>query len=190
MAEAERRLRTERLLLRSWRESDLELFAALNADPEVMRYFPSTLTREESDDQAGRISRALGEQSWGLWAVEHDGVFLGFTGLAVPRFEAHFTPAVEIGWRLARSAWGFGFATEAAAAVLRFAFEELRLSEVVSFTAVQNRRSRAVMERLHMTRNPSDDFDHPALTVGSPLRRHVLYRAVNSLEPAMKIGST
>ena len=180
MPTPERELRTERLLLRGWRESDLEPFAALNADPQVMRYFPAPLSREESDALAARISASLAERSWGLWALERDGVFIGFTGLAVPRFEAHFTPAVEIGWRLARSAWGSGYATEAASTVLRFAFEDLGLEEVVSFTAVQNRRSRAVMERLGMVRDEAGDFDHPALPAASPLRRHVLYRARNS----------
>ena len=190
MPTPERRLRTERLLLRGWRPSDLEPFAALTADPEVMRYFPAPLTRRESDALAERASASLAERSWGLWAVERDGVFLGFTGLAVPRFAAHFTPAVEIGWRFARSAWGFGYATEAATAVLRFAFGELRLDEVVSFTAVQNRRSRAVMERIGMVRDEAGDFDHPSVPESSPLRRHVLYRASNRLEHPMKIGST
>jgi RimJ/RimL family protein N-acetyltransferase len=176
MPTPERQLRTERLLLRGWRHSDLEPFAALNADPEVMRYFPATLSREESDALAARASASLTERGWGLWAVEHRGEFLGFTGLAVPRFEAHFTPAVEIGWRLAHAAWGFGYASEAATAVLRFAVEELRLDEVVSFTAVANRRSRAVMERIGMARDTAGDFDHPGVPEGSPLRRHVLYR--------------
>jgi RimJ/RimL family protein N-acetyltransferase len=189
MPTPERRLRTERLLLRGWRESDLEPFARLNADPQVMRYFPAPLSREESDTLAERIATSLTERSWGLWAVERDGVFLGFTGLAVPRFEAPFTPAVEIGWRLARAAWGFGYATEAATAVLRFASEELRLDSVVSFTAVENRRSRAVMERIGMVHDEAGDFDHPAIPAPSPLRRHVLYRA-NLLEKPMKIGST
>lgn len=179
MPTPERQLRTDRLLLRGWRESDLEPFAALNADPEVMRYFPAPMTREESDALAGRASTSLTERGWGLWAVDRDGDFLGFTGLAVPRFEAHFTPAFEIGWRFARSAWGFGYATEAATAVLRFAFHELRLEEVVSFTAVENRRSRAVMERIGMVHDAAGDFDHPSISEHSPLRRHVLYRAAN-----------
>ena len=168
---------TERLILRQWRQADREPFAALNADPEVMRYFPARLSRDESDALARRAGASLTERGWGLWAVDRDGEFLGFTGLAVPRFEAHFTPAVEIGWRFARSAWGSGFATEAAGAALGFAFRELRLDEVVSFTSAANRRSRAVMERIRMVRNPADDFDHPGLPDGSPLRRHVLYRA-------------
>jgi RimJ/RimL family protein N-acetyltransferase len=182
MPTPDRQLRTERLLLRGWREADLEPFAALNADPEVMRYFPATMSRQESDALAARASAWLTERGWGLWAVDRDGEFLGFTGLAVPRFEAHFTPAVEIGWRFARSAWGSGYATEAATAVLRFAFEELRLNEVVSFTAVENRRSRAVMERIGMVRDPAGDFEHPAVPESSQLRRHVLYRAAEPMK--------
>jgi ribosomal-protein-alanine N-acetyltransferase len=108
--------------------------------------------------------------------VRGTGEFVGFTGLAVTEFEAHFTPAVEVGWRLARSAWGNGYATEAARAALSFGFEEAGLNEVVSFTAPANRRSRAVMERIGMSRDPRDDFDHPGLPGGHPLRPHVLYR--------------
>ncbi len=190
MPASERQLRTERLLLRDWRQSDLEPFAALNADPEVMRYFPAPLSRDASDALAARSSASLAERTWGLWAVERDGLFLGFTGLAVPGFEAHFTPAIEIGWRFARSAWGSGYATEAASAVLRFAFDELALDQVVSFTAVENRRSRAVMERIGMVHDQAGDFDHPLVPSSSPLRRHVLYRLPNPSGLAMKIGST
>jgi RimJ/RimL family protein N-acetyltransferase len=170
-------VRTARLELREWREDDLEPFASLNADPETMRFFPSALTREESDSLAGRAQAQLAEQGWGLWAVEvtDSGQFIGFVGLAEPRFEAHFTPAVEVGWRLARDAWGYGYATEGGRAALAFAFGELGLEEVVSFTAVVNERSRKVMERLPMTHDPEDDFDHPSIAAG-PLRRHVLYR--------------
>ena len=169
-------LRTPRLLLRQWRETDLEPWAALNADPEVMRYFPSMQARAETDAAFDRIHAHLAERGWGLWAVDLDGEFLGFTGLAVPRFDAHFTPATEIGWRFARHAWGNGYATEAARAVLDYAFDELELPEVVSFTAVQNTPSRRVMERIGMTHDPADDFDHPNVTAESPLLRHVLYR--------------
>jgi RimJ/RimL family protein N-acetyltransferase len=177
MTAPDRQLRTARLLLRGWQESDLAPFADLNGDPETMRYFPAPLSRDESDALAARASSSLTERGWGLWAVDRDGDFLGFTGLAVPRFDEHFTPAVEIGWRFARSAWGSGYATEAATAVLRFAFEELPLEKVVSFTAVDNRRSRAVMERIGMVHDAAGDFDHPGVPIGSPLRRHVLYRA-------------
>jgi RimJ/RimL family protein N-acetyltransferase len=172
-------LRTARLLLRRWRDADREPFAALNADPEAMRYFPATLDREQSDSLIDRQLALLDERGWGLWAVEVVGgaSFVGFVGLSVPSFEAHFTPAVEVGWRLAREHWGHGYATEAASAVLAFAFDELGLEEVVSFTTVANERSRRVMERLGMTHDPTDDFEHPALPPGHPQRPHVLYRA-------------
>ncbi|HZD88425.1 MAG TPA: GNAT family N-acetyltransferase [Gaiellaceae bacterium] len=171
-------LRTERLLLRQWRDSDLEPFAALNADPETMRFFPAPLAREESDAIAERARRHLEEEGWGLWAVEVAGgpPFAGFVGLARPSFEAHFTPAVEVGWRLAREHWGNGYATEAGRAALAFAFVELGLAEVVSFTSKLNAPSWRVMERLGMARDPEDDFDHPRLPPGHPLRPHVLYR--------------
>ncbi|GAA3145406.1 GNAT family N-acetyltransferase [Planomonospora alba] len=171
-------LRTARLLLRPWRASDLEPFAELNADPEVMEHFPAPLSREESDAFATATAEAIVRQGWGRWALEVSatGEFIGFTGLHRPAFEAHFTPAVEVAWRLGRRSWGKGYATEAAAAALDFAFDRLGLDEVVSFTATTNLRSRAVMERLGMTRDPAEDFDHPALPPGHRLRRHVLFR--------------
>ena len=169
---------TSRLILRHWREEDRQPWAELGADPEVMQHFPKTLTREESDAFVDGVGAALEERGWGLWSVEEreTGRFLGFTGLNVPHFEARFTPAVEIGWRLRRDAWGSGFATEAARGVLTVAFDDLELPEVVSFTAVPNERSQAVMRRLGMTHDPAEDFDHPVLAEDSPLRRHVLYR--------------
>jgi ribosomal-protein-alanine N-acetyltransferase len=171
-------IETQRLTLRSFAEADREPFAAMNADPEVMRHFPEPLDRVTSDALLDRIIDAWERGEPGLWAVERrvDKGFLGFVGLAIPSFEAHFTPAVEVGWRLARSAWGHGYATEGARAVLGFAFDTLGLEEVVSFTTLDNVRSRRVMERLGMTRDPEDDFDHPKLPPGHPLRRHVLYR--------------
>jgi RimJ/RimL family protein N-acetyltransferase len=171
-------LSTPRLKLRGWLPDDREPFAALNADPAVMEFFSAPLSRHQSDDLIERIEAGFALRGFGLWAVEvrESGEFVGFTGLAVPPFEAHFTPAVEIGWRLARPAWGRGYATEAAEASLSFGFGEAGLSEIVSFAVVGNRRSRAVMERLGMTHDPADDFDHPHLPVGNPLRRHVLYR--------------
>jgi RimJ/RimL family protein N-acetyltransferase len=142
-----------------------------------MRFFPAPLTREQSDALAKRAERDIAERGWGLWAVEvvESPRFIGFVGLAEPKFEAHFTPAVEVGWRLSRDQWGNGYATEGARAALAFAFDELGLDEIVSFTSVVNERSRRVMERLGMTHDPSDDFDHPSVSNGS-LRRHVLYR--------------
>ena len=176
-------LRTPRLSLRQWQADDLPAFAELNADPEVMKHFPATMTRSQSDELAHRIMADLDERGWGLWAVEvieigspDDGRFVGFVGLSVPSFPAHFMPAVEIGWRLARWAWGRGYATEAAKASLAYGFDRLGLREIVSFTAVPNERSQAVMRRLGMTHDPADDFDHPKIAEGHPLRRHVLYR--------------
>lgn len=171
-------LRTERLLLRPWRLDDREPFAALNADPEVMEHFPAPLTREQSDAMVDRIDAHIAREGWGLWALEvaASGEFIGFTGLSVPRFEAHFTPAVEVGWRLARGAWGRGYASEAARRSLEFAFDSLRLSEVVSFTTRSNTRSQAVMRRIGMTHDPADDFEHPSLAPDSPILDHVLYR--------------
>jgi RimJ/RimL family protein N-acetyltransferase len=171
-------LRTARLRLRSWRASDRDDFARLNADPRVMQYFPAPLPPEKSDALARILAAQIDANGWGLWAVEIPGVspFAGFIGLARPSFEAHFTPCVEIGWRLAQETWGRGYATEGARAALAFGFHDLGLPEIVSFTAVTNSRSRRVMERIGMTRDPSDDFDHPAVPAGSPLRPHVLYR--------------
>jgi RimJ/RimL family protein N-acetyltransferase len=169
---------TPRLLLRQWREDDLAPFAALNRDPEVMRFFEEPLGAERSDAWARALAAAIDEQGWGLWALERrdTGEFIGFTGLQVPRHPLPFLPCVEVGWRLARPAWGHGFATEAGTASLAHAFGPLGLSEVVSMTAVPNVPSRRVMERLGMARDEHDDFDHPAVSTGHPLRRHVLYR--------------
>ncbi|MEL6772014.1 MAG: GNAT family N-acetyltransferase [Bacteroidota bacterium] len=171
-------IETPRLRLRWWHDSDLEPFAALNADSRVMEYFPEPLARSESDAVAARIRTHFNAHGFGLWAVEIPGVtpFAGFVGLAVPRFEAHFTPCVEVGWRLATAYWGRGYATEAAHAALAHAFETLHLDEVVSMTAVENVRSRRVMEKIGMAYHPEDDFDHPLLPEGHPFTRHVLYR--------------
>jgi RimJ/RimL family protein N-acetyltransferase len=169
-------IRTERLVLRQWRESDKRPYAELNSDAEVMRYFPKIDPPEVSHAAVDRFGAHIAAHGWGLWAVEHDGALLGFTGLAVPRFDAEFMPAVEIGWRFARHAWGNGFATEAARAAVVVAFERLHLNEIVSLTAVENTPSRRVMERLGMTHVDADDFEHPSLAEGHALRRHVLYR--------------
>lgn len=171
-------LETERLVLRRWRLDDLEPFAALNADPMVMEYFAGPLDREASDAFVKRIEEHFERRGFGLWAIEvrATGEFAGLTGLAVPGFQAPFTPAVEIGWRLAHRYWGRGYAPEAAAAALDFGFGELGLREIVSFTVPANRRSRRVMEKLGMHRSREDDFEHPLLPEGHPFRRHVLYR--------------
>ena len=170
--------RTTRLILRNWRASDLAPFAALNADPEVMRYFPAPLTRSESDTLAARIQESFATRGFGLWAVEIPATadFIGFVGLEVPSFDAHFTPCIEIGWRLARAHWRKGYATEAARAVLDLAFNQHQLSALVSFTATLNVPSQRVMERIGMRHDADDDFDHPGLPPGHRLHRHVLYR--------------
>jgi RimJ/RimL family protein N-acetyltransferase len=175
-------LHTARLRLRAWRSEDLDPFAALNSDPRVMEHFPQLLSRQQSDLLAGRIVSDLRAQGWGLWAVEVAATrfFAGFVGLSRPSFRAHFTPAVEVGWRLGQDYWGCGYATEAARAALEFGFESLGLMEIVSFTSVDNLRSRRVMERLGMSHDPGDDFDHPSLPERHRLRRHVLYRLTSA----------
>ncbi len=167
-------IETPRLVLRPWRDEDRGPFAALNADPAVMEHFPSTLTRAESDAFADRIAAHLDEHRWGLWAVElkRGAGFIGFTGLAAPRFEASFTPCVEVGWRLAAAHWGKGYASEAAAAVLDHGFTGVGLDEIVSFTWVGNGKSRRVMDKIGLEERL--EFDHPALP-GHRLERHVLY---------------
>ena len=169
-------LRTERLLLRRWRDADREPFAALNADPRVMEYLPKLLSREESDALADRIESHCAEHGFGLWAVEVPGQvpFMGWIGLSIPGFETHFTPCVEIGWRLAAEQWNKGYATEGARAALEFGFAKLDLTEVVSFTVPDNIRSRRVMEKIGMRH--LEDFEHPLLDPGHPLRSHVLYK--------------
>jgi RimJ/RimL family protein N-acetyltransferase len=154
----------------------------LTADPRVMQHFPGVLDREQSDQLAVRIRKGLSERMFGLWAVEVPGIadFIGFTGLSVPGFEAHFTPCVEIGWRLAFDHWGKGYASEAASTALSYGFGALGLDEIVAFTVPANRRSIAVMERLGMTRSAVDDFQHPAIPEGHPLRPHILYRLKRS----------
>jgi RimJ/RimL family protein N-acetyltransferase len=171
-------IRTDRLLLRRWRDEDLVPFAEMNSDPEVMTYMTALLDRRDSDALAARIREQFEQRHFGLWAVEIPEVasFIGYVGLSVPRFTAAFTPCVEVGWRLARAHWGRGYATEAARASLTFGFEQVGLEEIVSFTVPANVRSIAVMERLGMRHDPADDFDHPSLPAGHPLRRHVLYR--------------
>jgi RimJ/RimL family protein N-acetyltransferase len=173
-----RELRTERLLLRRWIESDRRPFAELNADPRVMEHLPAVLTSDESDAFIARIEAHFERHGFGLWAIEvpEQYPFVGFVGLAVPSFEAHFTPCVEVGWRLAVESWGHGYATEAARAALAFGFGPAGLTEIVSFTVPENQRSRRVMERLGMTYDSADDFDHPT----QPDRRHVLYRLRSS----------
>jgi len=169
---------TPRLLLRAWRAEDLAPFAAMNADPRVMRFFPSVLSEAETARLMERNAAHFERHGFGMWAAElrATGVFAGFIGLFVPQFEAHFTPCVEIGWRLAAEHWNQGLATEGAHAVLKYGFDSVGLAEIVSFTAEDNLPSRRVMEKIGMSRNPGDDFDHPNVPEGHRLRRHVLYR--------------
>jgi RimJ/RimL family protein N-acetyltransferase len=171
-------VRTPRLALRQWTDSDIEPFAAMNADPRVMEHFPDMPTREQTLEMVQRLRDRIAERGWGLWAVEVPGVadFIGFVGLAAPRFETHFTPCVEVGWRLAFDHWGKGYATEAARAALEFGFTRAGLAEIVSFTVPANVRSQAVMKRIGMRRDAADDFDHPNIPEGHPMRRHVLFR--------------
>lgn len=171
-------LSTARLLLREWRASDREPFAAMNADPRVMQFMPNPLSRKENDALVGKIQAHFRKHGFGLFAAElhATGQFIGFIGLAVPPFAAKFTPCVEIGWRLSAEHWNRGLATEGANEVLRYGFEALKLDEIVSFTVPANLPSRLVMKKIGMSHNPADDFDHPNLPEGHPLCRHVLYR--------------
>jgi RimJ/RimL family protein N-acetyltransferase len=165
-----------RVLLRQWEDRDRPSFAELNADPVAMEFFPSTLTRPESDAMVDRLRAAIADNGWGFWCLEIDGHCAGFTGLNIPTFDAPFMPAVEIGWRMLPRYWGRGYATEAARLALEFGFGVLSAGEIVAFTAPANLRSRAVMGRLGMRHDPTGDFDHPRVPAGHPLRRHVLYR--------------
>ena len=168
-------LRGPRVTLRPWRADDLEPLAALNADPRVMEHFPAMLTRDESAAMMARMQAAVDGRGWGNWAVDVEDRCVGFVGLSMPAFEAHFTPCTEIGWRLATEAWGRGYATEGARLALAYGFAVVGLAEIVSFTTARNLRSRRVMERIGMSRHPADDFDHPRLA-GSPQQPHVLFR--------------
>ncbi len=172
-------LRTDRLLLRRWTDHDRTSFAELNADPAVMECFPAPLSAAESDAFVDRIEANFEQHRFGLWAAEllERDEFIGFIGLWPATFDAHFTPAIEVGWRLAHRFWGSGLAPEGARAAISDGFDRLGVDEIVSFTAAINRNSRRVMEKLAMTHDPVDDFDHPAVPAGDPLRPHVLYRA-------------
>lgn len=176
-ADAPVMLATERLLLRQWQRRDLGPFADMNADPEVMRHFPAPLDTQQSNDLAAHLCQLIARDGWGFWAVEtrSHAEFIGFVGLRETKPDMPFGSCIEIGWRLAQAHWGKGYATEAARRALSFGFEVLALEEIVSFTALPNLRSQAVMQKLGMHRAP-DDFDHPAVPQGHALRRHCLYR--------------
>jgi len=171
-------LETDRLILRTWNDSDLQPMCALNQDPKVMEYFPGLQGLEATKNLIVRINNHFEKHGYTLYATERkdSGEFIGFIGLFIPYFEAHFTPATEIGWRLSSKHWGQGFATEGAKAILDFAFRELKIPEIVSFTAQGNAKSIRVMQKIGLLSNSDDDFDHPKLDDASPLKQHVLYR--------------
>jgi 3-dehydroquinate dehydratase/shikimate dehydrogenase len=171
-------VRTSRLILRPWREDDLEPFAKLNADPCVREFFPSIMSREESDREARLIMKFMQERGWCFWAVEVPNVakFIGMIGLDTVDFPVHFSSSVEIGWRLAFDHWGHGYATEGARASLQYGFQTLKLNEIVAYTALVNQRSQRVMEKIGMHRSPADDFDFPNVSVDCKVRQQVLYR--------------
>ncbi len=171
-------IETDRLVLRNWREEDRQAFVEMNADPKVMRFFEKTRSRAEADAMLKRFVEEIDRDGYGFWALElrNSGEVIGFTGLRDVYFDAPFTPSVEIGWRLLARHWGNGYATEAARASLAYGFEQIGLPEIVSWAVTQNWRSRRVMERIGMRREPEHDFDHPDVTPGSPLARHAFYR--------------
>lgn len=166
----------ERVLLRPWCDSDANAFAAMNADPRVMEFFPALQSRAESDAMLARMRARIDQRGWGWWCVDIEGECAGFTGLNEPPYETPFTPCVEVGWRFRPEYWGRGYATEAAMLALKYGFDTLQLAEIVSFTTLGNFRSRRVMERIGMQRDVDGDFDHPRIPVGHPQRGHVLYR--------------
>ncbi len=169
-------IETERLYLRQWQPSDTETYVAMNADKEVMEFFPSTLTAEESITHINRMTNHIAEHGYGLFAMERkdNNAFIGFTGLWHPKFEAFFTPCSEIGWRIKKENWNQGFATEAAKACLSFGFEQLKLKEIFSFTSIHNKRSEQVMKKTGMQK--IGEFDHPSLSNGHYLQKHILYK--------------
>ena len=170
-------LQTSRLKLRQWKDSDLIAFAKLNADPEVMQFYPNKLEKDESDNMALKLKDLIAKRGWGFWAIEEIETkkFIGFVGLHEPTYDLPVTPCVEIGWRLAKEYWGNGYATEASNISLDFAFNKLNLDKVYSFTSGENIKSRAVMERIGMV-NINKNFEHPIIPKGHALREHVLYQ--------------
>jgi RimJ/RimL family protein N-acetyltransferase len=173
----------EQITLRQWRDSDLDAYAAMNADPEVMRYYPSPLKREQTEASFARQRALIDQRGWGLWVLDVDGAFAGFTGLAVPTFEAPFMPCVEAGWRLRRQYWGRGIAYRGSLLALDYGFNVLKLNEIVSFTAAVNAPSRRLMERLGFLHDPANDFEHPCIPEGHELSPHVFYRKKGQTVP-------
>jgi RimJ/RimL family protein N-acetyltransferase len=174
--ESLKEIRMEHIFLRQWRDSDLDPYADMNCDPEVMQYFPALMSREQSEASLARQSALIEQRGWGLWALDVNDTFAGFVGLAVPNFDTPFTPCVEVGWRLRREYWGRGVAYRGAVQALDYGFGVLKLPEIVSFTATANVRSRRLMERLGFVYDRMSDFEHPSVPEGHELRHHVLYR--------------
>lgn len=176
-------IETERLILREWKDSDLEGLIALNASSEVCRYFPSTLTSQESTNMFSKIQSRFESNGFCFYAIEQKSTrnFIGFCGLNTPSFKAHFTPCVEIGWRIMPDYWSIGYATESANAALHEGFARFKMNEIVSFTVPQNTASRRVMEKIGMKYSPIDTFEHPNIPEGHPLKKHVLYRMEKDL---------
>jgi RimJ/RimL family protein N-acetyltransferase len=177
-----------RVVLRGWQGCDRQPFATMNADPKVMEFFPQLLTPEQSLASFERLKKGIEDRGWGLWVVDISGDFAGFTGLAETNFQAPFTPCIEIGWRFQTRFWGQGYALESARLALRFGFENLRLEEIVSFTARINKRSERLMQRLGMRASPKDDFEHPKIPPGHPVRDHVFYRISNTPELLQRLN--
>jgi ribosomal-protein-alanine N-acetyltransferase len=175
-------LTTERVILRRWQPGDLAPFGSLNADPQVMEYFPAVMNRAESDALVDRIEMHFAEHGWGLWAAERrdTGDFIGFVGLSPVPDDLSLAPGTEVGWRLARAHWGQGFATEGARASLAYAFNEVGLDEILSFTSAANVRSQRVMQKLGMHRDSANDFEHPRFPDWSD-RHHVVYRLARTV---------
>lgn len=173
-------LETDRLILRHWLESDRPVFAAMNADPKVMEFFPSKLDRKGSDELVDIINEGFDNNSYGLWAAERKdtGEFIGFIGLHNLSLETDFCPSVEIGWRLASQHWNQGFATEGAMKALEAGLSDFQLNEIVAITAKSNVRSMKVMEKIGM--KYEKDFLHPRLSPDSPIYQHVLYKAIKN----------
>jgi RimJ/RimL family protein N-acetyltransferase len=163
-------------ILRKWQDSDFEPYFEMNTDPEVMRYFPAAMTKQEAADSFARIRKGIEERGWGVWAVEVDGEFAGFTGLLIPRFALPCMPCTEVLWRFRPKFWGRGLAYAAAQQALTYGFSTLKLDEIVAFTPSSNLKSIRLMERLGFARDMEGDFDHPAVPIGSPFRRLRLYR--------------
>lgn len=174
-------IETERLILRSWREEDADVFTAINQDPRVIEFLRGPLSFKDCQDFITKTNRRIAKWGFGLWAttLKNSGELIGFVGLNIPDFESHFTPCIEIGWRLASQHWGKGYATEAAKSVLDVGFKKFVLNEIVAFTVPKNLRSIAVMERIGMKRDLAGDFLHPKLTPNHPLSQHILYRISN-----------